>query len=49
MDLRIIVLTDISPGKVNLDELESSIEYLIETRFEAVCKKVEFKEVDETE
>ena len=44
-DLKIEVFTDLSPAKVNLHDLLCSIEHLIETEYEGVCRRVEFHEV----
>ena len=44
-ELHIKIRTDLSPGKVNLHDLTCDIEYLIETKHEAVCKSIGFTEV----
>jgi hypothetical protein len=44
-ELHIKIRTDLSPGKVNLHDLTCDIEYLIETKHEAVCKSIRFTEV----
>ncbi len=45
-DLQIVITTDISPASTDLYKLLCSIEHLIETEYEGVCKAVAFHEKD---
>lgn len=46
-DLQISLRTNINPAKVDISQLEASLEYVIESIYGGVCRSVEFREVEE--